>query len=197
MPRTNTMKSIAAPVCALLLASLVTACSHPPSPSKAAGSVEAAAAAREKAMQQERAAAQAQDADRQELASIPLPSKSVYMNIHTRMSWTNPFLIVSKSTINLSMLYPQSGPASSPGDALLRPVAARRRVLDLRLADLPEALTALPPDTWPFGRVIAVEEDPTAARKDLPAVRRNVEATMQSLSDLGIVVYEWPSNITR
>ncbi|MGC2638439.1 MAG: hypothetical protein WA294_14740, partial [Acidobacteriaceae bacterium] len=79
----------------------------------------------------------------------------------------------------------------------LRPVAARRRVLELRLADLPEALTALPPDAWPFGRVIAVEEDPTAARKDLPAVRRNVEASMQSLSDLGVVVYEWPPNITR
>ncbi|HEY6444839.1 MAG TPA: hypothetical protein VIY53_00150 [Acidobacteriaceae bacterium] len=197
MLRTDTMKLCTAPVCALLLASFVTACSRPPSPSKAAGSVAAAAAAREKAMQQERASAQARDADRQELADIPLPSKSVYMNIHTRQSWTNPFLIVSKSTVSLSMLYPPTGPASSPGDALLRPVAARRRVLELRLTDLPEALTALPPDAWPFGRVIAVEEDPTAVRKDLPAVRRNVEASMQSLSDLGVVVYEWPPNITR
>jgi hypothetical protein len=44
---------------------------------------------------------------------------------------------------------------------------------------------------WPYGRVIAVEEDPTAPRQDGPAVRRNVEATMQMLSDLGVVVYEW------
>src|ERR1700723_1590195 len=103
-----------------------------------------------------------------------LPAKNIYMAIHTRASWTNPFLIVGKSTINLSMLYPPSGPASSPGDALLRPVAARRRELDLRISDLPEALTALPPEAWPFGRVIAVEEDPTAPRADRPTVRRNV-----------------------
>jgi len=148
-------------------------------------------------MQKARAAAQAQDADRQELAEIPLPAKSLYMSIHTRQSWTNPFLIVGKSTVNLSMLYPSTGPAASPGDSLLRPVAARRRVLDLRLSDLPEAISAMPGDVWPFGRVIAVEEDPTAARSDLPAVRRNVEATMQILSNLGVVVYEWPQNGAR
>lgn len=191
------MKAFAIPASVLLLSSLLTACSHAPSPAKAASSVAAAAAAREEAMQKARAAAQAQDADRQELASIPLPAKSLYMSIHTRQSWTNPFLVVGKSTVSLSMLYPPSGPAASPGDSLLRPVAARRRVLDLRLPDLPEALTALPSETWPFGRVIAVEEDPIAPRSDLPAVRRNVESTMQILSNLGIVVYEWPQNGVR
>jgi hypothetical protein len=183
------MKSLAA-LSALLLSALLVGCSQPPSPSKAASPAAAAAAARQKAMQQARAAAQVQDADRQELASIPLPSKTVYMAIHTRQSWSNPFLIVSKSTVNLSILYPPMGPPN-PGDAVLRPMAARRRVLDLRLVDLPEALTALPPETWPYGRVIAVEEDPSAPRSDGPAVRRNVEATMQMLSDLGVVVYEW------
>lgn len=194
--RARTMKVVAAPVAALLLASLLTACKAAPSPARAANSVAAAAAARAQALQQERAAAQAQDANRQELASVPLPSKTVYTAIHTRVSWANPFLIVGKSTVNLSILYPPAGPPS-PGDSVLRPLAARRRVLDLRLSDLPEALTALPSETWPYGRVIAVEEDPTAPRKDGPAVRRNVEATMQALSDLGIVVYEWPANGLR
>jgi hypothetical protein len=180
------MKSLAA----LLLAVLLAGCSHAPSPGKAASSIAAEAARREQAAQQARAATQAQDADRQELDAIPLPSKTVYTAIHTRQSWSNPFLIVSKSTVNLSVLYPPMGPPS-PGDSVLRPTAARRSVLDLRLSDLPEALTALPPDTWPYGRVIAVEEDPTAPRQDGPAVRRNVEATMQMLSDLGVVVYEW------
>lgn len=191
------MKSFAAPAAALLLASLLTSCSHAPSPRKAAGSVAAAAAAREQALAKARAAAQAEDTDREELAGIPLPSKSVYMNIHTRQSWTNPFLIVSKTTVSLSMLYPQTGPAAGPGDAVLRPTAARRNVLELRLADLPEAITALPANVWPFGRVIAVEEDPTASRGDGPAVRRNEEATMQVLSNLGVVAYEWPPNGTR
>ena len=128
---------------------------------------------------------------------MPLPSKTVYMAIHTRQSWANPFLIVGKSTVNLSMLYPPMGPPNQPGDSVLRPVAARRRVLDLRLANLSEALTAMPAEAWPYGRVVAVEEDPTAPRKDGPAVRRNVEATMQVLSDLGVVAYEWPQNGLR
>jgi hypothetical protein len=187
------MQSAAARLSTLLLALLLAGCSHSPSAAKAGDS---AAAARDQASQQARAAAQARDADRQQLAGIPLPSKTIYMSIHTRASWTNPFLIVGKSTVNLSMLYPPAGPPS-PGDSVLRPTAARRNVLDLRLSDLPEALTALPPDTWPYGRVIAVEEDPTAPRSDGPAVRRNVEATMQMLSDLGIVVYEWPGNGLR
>lgn len=190
------MKFLAALSSAMLAAALLTGCSHTPSPSKAASSVEAAAARREQAMQQARAAAQAADSDRQELAGIPLPSKTVYTAIHTRQSWSNPFLIVSKSTVNLSMLYPPMGPAA-PGDIVLRPTAARRRVLDLRLSDLPEALTALPAEAWPYGRVIAVEEDPSASPSDGPAVRRNVEATMQKLSDLGVVVYEWQPSGTR
>ena len=175
---------------------LATGCSHAPSPRKAASSVEAAAAARERALQQAKAAAAARDAYRQQLEAIPLPSKTAYASIRTRASWANPFLIVGKSSVNLTILYPPMGP-SGPSDTFLRPVGARRRELDLRIADLPDALTAVPQATWPYGRVIAVEEDPTATREDSHAVRRNVEQTMQVLNDLGIVVYEWPSNATR
>ncbi len=180
---------------ALLLSSLLSGCSR--SARRPASSIEAAAAAREHALQQARAAVAAREQDRQELAAIPLPSKNVYMSIHTRQSWANPFLIVGRSTVNLSILYPENGPASAPGDGLLRPVAARRRVLDLRLSDLPEAITALPANTWPYGRVIAVEEDPLALKPDRAEVRRNMEATMQVLSDLGVVVDEWPSTAGR
>ena len=179
-----------------MLLGLAAGCSHAPSPLKAASSVEAAALSRERALQQAKAAAAARDAYRQQIAEIPLPSKTVYTSIHTRASWANPFLIVGKSSVNLSILYPSNGPAE-PGDTFLRPVAARRRELDIRIADLPEAITAAPPSTWPWGRVVAVEEDPTAAPQDRPAIRRNVEATMQVLSDLGIVVDEWPSPAGR
>lgn len=186
------MKLLAVPTSALLLVFALSGCSRSPHES-----VKAAVAAREKAEAKARAAAAAEDQDRQQLENIPLPSKNTYMAIHTRQSWTNPFLIVSKSTVSLSMLYPDNGPVNSPGSDLLRPVAARRRVLDLRLSDLPEALAALPEDTWPYGRVIAVEEDPTVPRQDRTQVRRNVEATMQVLNDLGVVAYEWPGNGLR
>lgn len=142
--------------------------------------------------QEVKAAAQARDTDRQQLDEIPPPSKSRYLAIHTKESWGNPFLIVSKKTVTLRMMYPE-GPQSAvaPGE-MMHPAGARKRDLDLRLADLPEALAALPEDAWPYGRVIALEEDPLTLRADRIQVRRNVEAVIQTLNDLGIVVYEWP-----
>jgi hypothetical protein len=76
---------------------------------------------------------------------------------------------------------------------MLRPEAARRQEMQLRPGDLAEAITALPPGAWRYGRVIAVAESPLASRKDSPKVRRNVEAAIQVLNDLGIVVEEWPA----
>lgn len=175
-----------------MLAVSMLACSHVRT--KAEGKVEAAAAARERAMTAAKEKAEALDHERQELDAIPLPSKNQYMAIHTRSSWPNPFLVVTKSTVSLTMMYPKTGPAHAPGDAFLRPAAARRERLELRLSELPEALTALPQDVWPFGRVIAVEDDPSAPKKDRPQVRRNEEATLKMLSDLGVVAYEWPRN---
>ena len=49
-------------------------------------------------------------------------------------------------------------------------------------------------EDWPYGRVIAVEEDPAETRANRLQVRRNVEATMQVLNNLGVVIYEWPVN---
>ena len=142
--------------------------------------------------QQAQAAAKARDTDRQQLDQIPPPSKSRYMAIHTKESWGNPFLIVGKKTVTLRIMYPE-GPQSgiAPGE-MMHPAGARKRELDLRLADLPEALSALPEDAWPYGRVIALEEDSLALRADRIQVRRNVEAVIQTLNDLGVVVYEWP-----
>jgi hypothetical protein len=76
---------------------------------------------------------------------------------------------------------------------LLRPEAARRQELQIRPADLADAVVALPPGAWRYGRVIAVAESPLAVRKDRSAVRRNVEAAINQLNDLGIVVEEWPA----
>jgi hypothetical protein len=76
---------------------------------------------------------------------------------------------------------------------MLRPRAARRQEIVLRPADLAQALAALPPGAWRYGRVIAVAESPQASPKDRPQIRRNVEAIIQQLNDLGLVVDEWPT----
>jgi hypothetical protein len=180
----------------LVLAQGLTACSHPAS-SASTDQASALRAAREKAREQARAALQARVTYRQELDQIPPPSKSRYLAIHIRDNWGNPFLDIGTTTVHLQIMYPAPGPSSSLPNGMLRPAGARKRDLDLRLSDLPEALAALPEEAWPYGRVIAVEEDPGVAPHDRAAMRRNEEATLQVLSDLGVVIYDWTGGMCR
>ena len=76
---------------------------------------------------------------------------------------------------------------------MLRPEGARRQEIQLRPADLVQAIVALPAGAWRYGRVVAVAESPLAARKDRPKLRRNLEEAIRQLNDLGIVVEEWPA----
>jgi len=134
---------------------------------------------------------QALDSARQQLELIPPPSKTRYMSVRTLTSWENPYLTVQGDMVSLHVLMADANTSDLGQGGLLRPVGARRRNLDIRLSDLPTALNAIPTGSWPYGRVIAVEEAhgvPPAARAQ---VRRNVESVYKTLGDLGIVVYEW------
>lgn len=139
------------------------------------------------------AAATETDNQRAVLDRIPLPTKSLYVDVHEPGAWLNPFLSVDAETLNLRITMADANPSTLGEGTLLRPEAARRQELQLRPADLAQALIALPPGAWRYGRVIAVAESPLASRKDRPKVRRNVEAIIQRLNDLGIVVEEWPA----
>lgn len=143
--------------------------------------------------QQVKAARQEQSSDRELLEQIPPPAKSRYMAIRAKASWENPYLVVSAKTVSLRIMYPTPPQSSLIPGKLMQPANARKRVLELRLNDLPEALASLPQDSWPYGRVIALEEDPNEVRADRVQVRRNMEAAIQTLNDLGVIVYEWPS----
>lgn len=142
--------------------------------------------------QQVKAARQEQTSDRELLEQIPPPAKSRYMAIRAKASWENPYLIVSAKTVSLRIMYPTPPQSNLVPGTLLQPANARKRVLELRLADLPEALASLPQNSWPYGRVIALEEDPNELRAERVQVRRNMEAAIQTLNDLGVIVYEWP-----
>jgi len=136
------------------------------------------------------------DKQRASLAQIPLPTKSLYIDIHDPNAWANPFLSVNASTVNLRVMMSDANPGaagSASQSSMLRPDAARRQELEIRLNELPDALVALPPNAWRYGRVVALAESPLATAKDRPAVRRNIEAAIQRLNDLGIVVEEWPT----
>jgi malate synthase len=139
------------------------------------------------------ASATEHDEERAELDEIPLPTKSLYIDIHDPSAWINPFLSVGPETLSLRIILPDANPSPAGEGTLLRPAAARRQELTLRLSDLDKAIAAIPAGAWRYGRVIAVEESSSAPAADRPKVRRNVEAVIRQLNDLGIVVEEWPA----
>ncbi len=142
---------------------------------------------------QAQATATKRDRQRAALARIPLPTKSLYIDVHEPGAWANPFLSAGADMLTLRITMADANPSSLGEGTMLRPEAARRQELQIRPADLADALVALPPGAWRYGRVIAVAESPLASRKDRPKVRRNVEAAILVLNDLGIVVEEWPA----
>ncbi|MGD0630378.1 MAG: hypothetical protein ABR987_13565 [Terracidiphilus sp.] len=142
---------------------------------------------------QAQATATKRDQQRAELARIPLPTKSLYIDVHEPGAWGNPFLSVDAGMLTLRITMADANPSSVGEGTMLRPEAARRQELQIRPGDLADALVALPAGAWRYGRVIAVAESPLASRKDRPKVRRNVEAAILVLNDLGIVVEEWPT----
>ncbi len=143
------------------------------------------------------ATAQAIQAAREQLDLIPPPSKSRYMAVHSLTDWENPYLTVQQNMATLHVTLADANPSDIGAGGLLRPAGARRQDLTIRLSDLPAALDAVPETSWPYGRVIAVEEAHDMPPSDRPAVRRNIEATIKTLGDLGVVVYEWSDGSFR
>jgi hypothetical protein len=145
------------------------------------------------AEQHAQAAATELDRQRAALAHIPLPTKSLYINVHEPAEWANPFISADADYLTLHVMMADANPSALGQGGMLRPDAARRQELQIRPADLAAALIALPDGAWRYGRVVAVGESPIADRKRRAAVRRNVEEAIQKLNDLGIVVDEWPN----
>jgi hypothetical protein len=134
---------------------------------------------------------------RQQIDLVPPPSKSRYMAVHSISDWENPYLTVQPKMATLHITVADANPSTLGVGGMLRPVSARHQDVSIRLADLPDALDAVPETAWPYGRVIAIEEAHGTPKSDEPAVRRNVENTVRTLNDLGVVVYDWTESTPR
>jgi hypothetical protein len=139
------------------------------------------------------ARATARDQQRAALSRIPLPTKSLYIDVHEPSAWANPFLAVGPDAITLRVMLSDANTSDVGKGTMLRPAAARRQEIEIRPKDLADAMAAVPQGAWQYGRVVAVAELPGAVAKDRPKIRRNVENAIQQLNDLGIVVQEWPT----
>ena len=139
------------------------------------------------------ATASSQDLEsaRRQMELIPPPSKTRYLAVHSLSGWENPYLTVQENIATLHVTQADANPSALGVGGMLRPVGARRQDLTIRVSDLPDALNAVPANSWPYGRVVAVEEAHDTPASARPAVRRNMEAAIKTLGDLGVVVYEW------
>lgn len=155
----------------LLLAGSIIACHK--EEQAVAGVAQTAVNAEHKAQ----ATASERDQQRNQLQQIPLPTKSLYIDIHEASAWNNPYLTVGPDSYVLHTL-----------DA-----ASHHQEQPVQPADLARALVAVQPTAWRYGRVVAVAETQQVNAKDRPKVRRNIETAIQQLNDLGIVVQEWPA----
>jgi hypothetical protein len=147
----------------------------------------------EAAEHQAQAASAKRDQQRADLAKIALPTKSRYVDVHEPGAWANPFLSFDAQMVNLRVVQADANPSNLGKGSLLRPAAARRQEIQIRQADLVDALIALPEGAWPYGRVVAIEESPLADKKSRPEIRRQIEKAINQLNDLGVVVDEWPA----
>ncbi len=163
-----------------------------------------AAAARQQQIDEAAAVRKTIPSAEQQLAQLPPPAKGRYLQVRSAEAWSNPFLVVSRKTIMLRVVsLPNSGPPDVIGadDSLphgvlpgikLHPSGPRKQEMTMRFIDLPVALAALPQESWPYGRVVAVEEDPATPKRERPLMRRNLEAVFALLNDLDVVADEWP-----
>jgi hypothetical protein len=131
---------------------------------------------------------------RQQMELIPPPSKTRYMAVKSLNLWENPYLTVQGAMATLHVVVADANTSGLGVGGMLRPIGARRRDLNVRVIDLPTALNAIPENSWPYGRVVAVEEAHAVPASARPEVRRNMEAVIKTLNDLGVVVYEWTEN---
>ena len=121
---------------------------------------------------------------------IPPPSKNRYMTVHTFESWENPYITVQANMLTLHVLLADANTSDYGAGGILRPVGARRQELNIGLDKLGDAISAVPRSSWPYGRVIALEEAHKTPRTAEPQVRRTMETAVSTLNDLGIVVYD-------
>lgn len=126
---------------------------------------------------------------RKELTAVPPPSKNLYFGIHEASNWQNPFLSIGLRDIQLRVYLADENTSPVDRGGLTRMRAARRQELTIRLAELPRALTSLPDDAWPYGRVVGIDKG-YETKEQSAQIQHNLELTIATLNDLGVAVNE-------
>src|ERR1700691_6368924 len=83
------------------------------------GVAQHAVSAEQQAQAAAQAAASKRDSERAEMARIPLPTKSLYVDVHEPGAWANPFLSVNADMLNLRVTMADANPSSLGAGTML------------------------------------------------------------------------------
>ena len=127
---------------------------------------------------------------RQQLPDPP-PSKSRYMAIHSLSDWENPYLTVQQNMATLHLTQADANPSQlgTGGCRVPSPRAAGPHRARQRPARCPRRRSRELMALWPRG---CHRGGARHAGLGPSRGRRNVEAAIKTLGDMGVVVYEWP-----
>lgn len=106
---------------------------------------------------------------------IPPPDRSKYRFVRNARDWQNPYLMVRADGIDA------------------RPISASTETPTMSPAEVVTYLEKLPSIAWPYGLVVAVQENGVRAPGDGVRIERNKEELLRILEKAGVKVDLWPS----
>jgi hypothetical protein len=107
------------------------------------------------------------------LRAIPAAAPEKYRKA-AKKDWQNPFLIIRAGSIGLVDL-------------------ANNEIHVLKPDDVVAALANLPASAWPYGRVVAVEQNTGASDLEKSDIRKNRALLAGTLESLKVAIYWMPS----
>jgi hypothetical protein len=106
---------------------------------------------------------------------IPPPDANKGRSVRDARDWQNPYLMVQANGIDV------------------RPISAVTEAPTMSPVDVVAYLEKLPSMAWPYGLVVAVQENGVRASGDDARIKRNREELVRLLETAGIKVDLWPS----
>ncbi|HSE36039.1 MAG TPA: hypothetical protein VLG74_01975 [Blastocatellia bacterium] len=108
------------------------------------------------------------------LGQVPPADLSATQRARTPADWKNPFLLISAEGFEMSRSHGASGDNSVSVDRMR------------------EILLDVPVESWPYGRIVAVQEICIRSRNDGTSIDRNRRELERMLKDLDITINWWP-----
>jgi hypothetical protein len=106
---------------------------------------------------------------------IPPADPAKYRSVADAREWQNPYLTVQAKGIDA------------------RPISAATETPTMSPADVVAYLEKLPSIAWPYGLVVAVQENGLRASGDDARIKRNREELVRLLEKAGVKLELWPS----